>query len=236
MQSQAGRGIALSCLTTRAKLPGGGEPCHSHHHPPSRERHPSGSPSGSPTATSHGCSTHTGPDPANGPRGGGSPHAKRTGTPPLSSRQHTGLVPDKSHAFCRPACTERACLPRLLSSCWGVLFGFIFFFFPLLSLSWELIVHFQQQPGDPGDNSAATWPGTGTTWMRFRHLASHKEGGKQSGSIPSAPKANKLHRLTPAATKTCRNYLGCSRSHGDELLHVFLSVGRRFGIPLCLLP
>lgn len=28
------------------------------------------------TATSHGCSTHTGPDPANGPRGGGGPHAK----------------------------------------------------------------------------------------------------------------------------------------------------------------
>lgn len=131
---------------------------------------------------------------------------------------------------------QRACLPaqaaeQLLGS-----FVWLFFFFPLLSLSWELIVHFQQQPGDPGDNSAATWPGTSTTWTRFRHLASHKEGGRQSGSIPSAPKANKLHRLTPAATKTCRNYLGCSRSHGDELLHVFLSVGRRFGIPLCLLP
>lgn len=97
-------------------------------------------------------------------------------------------------------------------------------------------MHFQQQPGDPGDNSAATRPGTGTTWTRFRHLASHKEGGRQRGSIPSAPKANKLHRLTPAAVDTCRNDLGFSRSHGDKLLHVFLSLGRWFGSPLCLLP
>lgn len=75
--------------------------------------------------------------------------------------------------------------------------GFVWLSFPL-ALSWELIVHFQQQPGDPGDNSVATRPGTGTTWTRFRHLASHKEGGRQRGSIPSAPKTNKLHRLTPA--------------------------------------
>lgn len=33
------------------------------------------------TATSHGCSTHTGPDPANGPRGGGVPTPNERGHP-----------------------------------------------------------------------------------------------------------------------------------------------------------
>lgn len=91
----------------------------------------------------------------------------------------------------------------------------------------SFIVHFQQQPSDPGDNSAATRPGTCTSWTRFRHLASRKEGGRDTkGSIPSAPKANKWHRLTAAATETCRNYLGFTGSHGDKLLHVFPSGGR----------
>lgn len=35
------------------------------------------------------------------------------------------------HAVCRPACAERACLPRLLSSCLG---GFVWLFFFSLSL------------------------------------------------------------------------------------------------------
>lgn len=76
-------------------------------------------------------------------------------------------------------------------------------------------------------------PGTCRTWTRFSHLASREEGGRDTkGSIPSAPEANKWHRLTPAATETCRNYLGFTRSHGDKLLHVFLSVGKWFHPPV----
>lgn len=95
------------------------------------------------------------------------------------------------HAFCWPACMERACLPGLLSSC---LEGFVwlFFFFPP-SFSWECIVYFQQQPADPGDNSAATRPGTGTTWTHFRHLASHKEGGRETKGIDTlCPKGKQI--------------------------------------------
>lgn len=176
LQREAGRRIALNCLMTRAKPPEGGEPCCSPHHPLSRESCPTDI-APSPAARSHShlpqAQHPMGTAPANSPCGGGSSCQEKV----------SGLC--SCHAFCRPACTERACLPGLLSSC---LEGFVWlFFFSPPSFSWECIVYFQQQLPDPGDNSAATRPGAGTTWTRFRHLASHKEGGKQRGSIPSAP-------------------------------------------------
>lgn len=68
------------------------------------------------------------------------------------------------------------------------------------------------------------------TWHHTR-----REGGRQRGSIPSAPKANKLHRLTLVATETCTTDLGFSRSLEDKL-HTFLPFGIWFDIPLYLLP
>lgn len=181
------------------------------------------------TATSRGSSTHMEPPSANSPRGGGS---QRNGDTPCEQSAAPGSGHCSCHAFCWLARMVRAGLPGLPSSCWERGGGLAFLFSLSLSLSWELIVHFQQQQGDPGDNSGATRPGTGTTWTRFRHLASRKEGGRQRRSIPSAPKANKLHRLTPAATETCRNDLGSSKSHREKL-HVFLSFRRWLGSPLC---
>lgn len=169
------------------------------------------------------------PPSANSPRGGGVP--KEWGHPLRavgSARLWALFLPRFLLAGTRGEGWPARAAEQLLGA--G---GVGFFIFSLsLSLSWELIVHFQQQQGDPGDNSAATRPGTGTTWTRFRHLASRKEGGRQRGSIPSAPKANKLHRLTPAATETCRNDLGFGKSRGDKL-RVFLSFGRWSGSPLC---
>lgn len=174
----------------------------------SRESHPRAA-----TATCCGYSTHTEPAPANRSL------SQRNGDTFCEQCQHRsqGIVP--ATLWAGQLAQQGPACPGLLSSCHRVLFDFFFFF----SLSWKLIVHFQQQQGDPGDNSAATRPGTSTTWTRFRHLASHKEGGKQRGSIPSAPEANKLHRLTPAAAETCRNDLGFSKAYRDKLLHVFSS-------------
>ena len=220
----------------RTKLPGGGEPCRSRCHPPSRESRPRGS-TPSPVAGSHGHLPRVQPphgaSPCKRPSWRGVPTPNEWGHPLRavgSTRAGALFLP-----CCLPAGVCREGLPAQAAE--QLLGGFClaFFFFPL-SLSWKLIVHFQQQPGDPGDNSADTQPGTGTTWTCFRHLASHKEGGRQRGSIPSAPTANKPHRLTPVAAETCRSDLGFSRSHGDKLLHVFLSLGRWFSIPLCLLP
>lgn len=103
------------------------------------------------------------------------------------------------------------CLPELLSSCPGVLSGCF------VAPGRELIVRFQQLPADPGDGSAAARPGAGTTWTGFRHLASRKEAERQRRSIPSAPKANKRHRLAPAAAETLGSDVGLGRSHGHPL-------------------
>lgn len=92
--------------------------------PPQRQRSQPGSHGA--TATSRRCSTHTEPAPANGPPGGGSPR-QTNGDTTSEQLAAPGSGHCSCHAFCWPACTERACLPRLLSSCLGgVVWGFFF--------------------------------------------------------------------------------------------------------------
>lgn len=133
----------------------------------------------------------------------GGPHAQQMGTPPPSSQQHPARDIVPAMFFAGRHARSRPPPPGCLAAAWGALFGF--YSPPLSLLAGSLLCISNSNWVTPGDNSAATRPGSGTTWTRFRHLASRKEGGRQRGSIPSAPKANTLHRLTPAAVETCRN-------------------------------